>query len=208
MDTITPLAALILSALLSLNPRPNTDADMARAVVVAQEIEAAVEGADKLPVTGDAAKEGSALALVAVGWHESKFRADIADCRACDGKSALCDRGTSISSFQMKQRAWGGNTREQVCADGSLAASLSLRLMASHKVSMPGVFRAYARGGAEMPSKPAAEITAIYEKLLNKFRFRFIHKVVTEVSPAPTPRAKAIKTEESKAIKIARAVTP
>lgn len=187
-SVLTPLVKLLMAAILSLHApqTPATDYDRERAVVVAGEIADAVESAEKLPTSGPQAKEGAALALVAIGWHESKFREDIADCRACDGKSALCDHGTSVTAFQMKKRAWGGRTRKEVCEDGSLAASLALSLLARQEAPMPGLFQAYARGGIGMPSRPAVEINQIYERLLRKFKLKAVHKKTTEVtSPLP-----------------------
>jgi hypothetical protein len=187
--TMGAIAALVTAALLSLNPSNPHAKKLAAARIekVSAEIEAAVDRAEQLPVTGSAAKEGSALALVALGWHESHFRSDVADCSACDGRTRLCDHGTSVSAYQMKKGAWGGHTREDVCADPTLAASLALKLLSSHRSTMPAAFRAYARGDSRVKSKPSREIIELHARLLSRFRFRVLHLDRTQINLRPTP---------------------
>jgi len=94
--------------------------------------------------------DATALALVAVAEHESGFWRRVQDCSVCDGVTGWCDRGRSISLWQLHvgSGAWQGFTRAEVCSNNDIAARLALRILERHrKASHPAsLFFGYARG--------------------------------------------------------------
>lgn len=184
MDTFTTLLVLMLQ----LTKQPATvvqqagvDIDAvcateptARLCGIAHDIVDAVDHATRLPFDGPAAKEASAIALLAVAHHESGLRANIQDCSLCDAAltdgSGWCDGGRSISMYQlMVGRAWAGHTREEICTDNRLATKLALRWLThfSRNATPATMFRTYA--GCKARSCPAADrINAGFEPLARK----------------------------------------
>ena len=127
--------------------------DQARLQSVAQDVWTEVQTSKILPIGGEAGAEASALALVAFAGHESGFWSKVQDCSACTRGSMLCDKGTSISLYQLHEGStnWSTFTRAQICESNSIATSLALRaLNRGRGAGTPvGLFRVLGgRGGA------------------------------------------------------------
>ncbi|MFA4971582.1 MAG: hypothetical protein WC683_03135 [bacterium] len=129
----------------------------------------AVDAAPQTPVRGEAGREASALALAAVSGHESGFWSKVQDCSACFVGSQYCDRGMSISLFQLRtgSGAFGDYTREQLCESNALATERALVLLNRHRRAHTtlALFKGYARGGR---SGAAEEMDAMYATALRK----------------------------------------
>lgn len=120
------LAGLTLAAILSLLPATaDQAAERARLDPLAAAIAAAVL-AGALPFEGPAAKEGSALALAAIAWHESNFDARVLDCRRKG------TRGDATAFQLLGPMARGGYTVAELCASFRLAADRALAVLVTH----------------------------------------------------------------------------
>lgn len=119
---------LILSLILStFAPAPAPAIELPRLDGIATDIASIVATTDRLPFTGPAAADATAVLLVSIGEHESAFRSGVQDCSLCDGSTARCDHGRSVSIYQLQRPAFGGFSREDVCEDNWLATYLALR---------------------------------------------------------------------------------
>jgi len=106
---------------------------------------------ESLPFVGEAAREATALALVAAADHESGYWSKVQDCSACFRGSQYCDKGLSITLYQLREGsgAWGKHTREELCADNRLATQQALKhLLRTRRAGTTlSLMRGYARGG-------------------------------------------------------------
>jgi len=111
---------------------------------------------------GPAADEAAALALTAVAEHESGFWGKVQSCEACYRGSPFCDKGRSISLWQLHigGGAWREYDRPTICGNNDIAARLALRILERHrKTSTPaGLFVGYARGGRRAAGPEMASI--------------------------------------------------
>ena len=140
--------------------------DQMRIHQVAQDQWLAVQSSKNLPVVGEAGQEASAIALAAFSGHESGFWSKVQDCSACFIGSQWCDKGRSVSLYQLREGsgAWGSYTREQLCEDNTLATERALHLLNRHRRSSTtlGLFKLGGRKGA------AEEMDALYHTHLMK----------------------------------------
>ena len=144
MDTVF---AIILAIAALRGPVSDTETD--RLLSMAEDLWS--NAAESTLMCGDAAQTATALALAAVAVHESGLRADVQDCRACYRGSPWCDRGKSISAFQLHERggAWLTYSREAICGSNDLATRLALRVLERHRhaSTIDKLMAGYARGG-------------------------------------------------------------
>jgi hypothetical protein len=130
---------ITLAAILSVAKPPTVDVvgerprleDMAVAIVSAVEqrdhLHAWLGSVAPLPFTGSGADAATALALVAIAYHESGFSARVADCR----RIGAFER--SVTAFQLHGPfARGSYTEAEVCASPRLAAERALYVFALH----------------------------------------------------------------------------
>lgn len=172
---MSTLFDLTLAAILSLARAPAVDviaerprleriaADVARVVVHHDEIAAWISGDPPLPFAGSAAREASALALVAIAHHESGFRAEVEDCRIVGTDHP------SVTAFQLwGPFARGGHSRRALCTSPALAAERALWTLAHQaaRVRSPAAaFRGYASGSGAIRSRAATRQCALWERL-------------------------------------------
>lgn len=182
------MLVFVLNMILALVKLPAVDAatvearckaaELARYCAIAGDIEAVVR-AEPVAFDGPGAQEAAATALVAVAWHESGFKAGVQDCSICTGANPWCDRGRSVSLFQLHEgRAWQGHKREALCSDNRLAATLAHRLLTANARKTRnaiGMFIAYA-GSGRGAVRAGGEIYAIFERRLDRAGFRFDHR--------------------------------
>ena len=162
------ISTLFLVVILALgSPRgrySENSAAFARYDAMSTEIANAVEDPhETLPFTGPAAKEASGIALVAIAWHESNFRQVVRDCRMTG------DHGASISSFQlMKGTSWFHYSKDEICTNPQLAATLALRVLNwyDRSVSTKSLFQGYATGSWAVQATAADEIRKLFEEAL------------------------------------------
>ncbi len=79
-------------------------------------------------------------AMVATQFEESRFRAEVEDCRVTG------DGGHAISAWQLHKHWRGGYSQAEVCASNALAASLAASALValSHRTGgLAGALRAY-----------------------------------------------------------------
>jgi len=122
MNTIAEIA---LTAILSLaTPR---SAPLPRLEKLADDISLAAM-LQESPFTGEAAREASALALVAIARTESDhFRLRVLDC------DESADGGRTFTAFGlMRGMAWYGASKEDLCPTGPLAAFNALKVLRHH----------------------------------------------------------------------------
>lgn len=156
-----------------------TNEERARLAQVTEDIVAVVEereAAGTLPFDGDAAADATALALVAIEWHESGFHADVSDCSRCKLGGIWCDGGRAISGFQMQSNAWQGHSRKEICRDHKLAAKLALDALSRPKASADGLFRGYASGNSALHTRAGKELYAGFMSLAGKRKMTVHHK--------------------------------
>lgn len=152
-----------MAALLDTVHPPSEDAQ--RVASFAYVIGDAVEDAGVAPFTGDDSELSAAMALVAIGWHESGFKPDIVHCRWKG------DSGRSVSAWQLwGPWAWFGHTHDEVCGSTRLAATLAVRVLGVHAVrcsrsSWRGLFNGYASGDCSKPSRAATDMCASWQRL-------------------------------------------
>ena len=111
---------------------------------------------------GPRAAEATALTLVAVAQTESGFWGKVQDCSVCYHGSQWCDRGRSVTIYQLQGPvAWGNYTREQLCTNNRLATERAHAILYRFRTSASTValFDAYMRGGQLrlLPSKGARQ---------------------------------------------------
>lgn len=94
---------------------------------------------------------GTTLIMASVAGHESGFWSKVQDCSACWKGSPFCDRGRSVSLFQLHEGsgAWGQYSRTQICESNEIATRLAYQVLLRHRAaSTPlALFKGYARGG-------------------------------------------------------------
>jgi hypothetical protein len=128
---------------------------------------AQVAEAEVSPFAGPESAKGAVVALAVVAWHESR-RLDptIIDCSGCPLGGPRCDRGRSVSAFQLFQGvAWKGYAREDICQDSALAASLALHWLTYHgrrTKSLGGMYRGYAAGDPAKKSDAAVRMERMF----------------------------------------------
>lgn len=175
--------------------------------VVARDIETAVEQADvatfrhdqrtsvapprmgllPLPFQGEAAREAAAAALVTVAWHESdRFSAAMMDCSACPLGGPRCDRGKSISIYQLHTGvSWMGYSREDICSDNLLATKLSLHWLSYHgrrTRSVIGMMRGYASGDPAIKSDAANQLERMFRVAMGRGSLQLLPKLCMTAS--------------------------
>jgi hypothetical protein len=121
--------------------------------------------------SGPEAVLATALTLIVVAQHESSFWAAVQDCSRCYLGSDWCDRGKSVTMFQLQGPfARGPYTREQLCNDNRLAAERAASILGRFsKAATPlRMFDLYARGKAVgKPCKAAYEMEAMLIRRLS-----------------------------------------
>lgn len=163
---IPSLEAVALAAILSAGDPP--DADRGRLTAIAADIALAVE-LGRIPFAGPAAREAAAVALVAIGFHESGWRVEVGDCRV-RGDLGISRTG-SVSFWQLLgpfSRA--GSSVEDVCENHSLAALLALRVLDIHSDNCPhgpwlSAFQGYSGGRCGRHYDAAMRQCASWERL-------------------------------------------
>lgn len=176
-----------------------TDDDRMRLHGVAQDIWAAADAipVDRQPFQGEAAKEASAVALTTIAFHESGFWQKVQDCSICYPGSAWCDRGRSVSLFQLREgsSSWGSYTRKDLCTDNSKAAERAMAVLARHRrAGVPvTLFDAYARGGAGIsPGRAAVEMSRIFDTFAPKAGLR-VKGMTATWAPGRKPQPAAVQ---------------
>lgn len=163
---------ITLAAILSL-PGTSAPADrprleeLAGAIVFAVEdremAEAWLPGAAPLPFGGPHAAEASAIGLVSLAYGESRFAAEVADCRRVGVDFP------SITMWQLHSRwAFGPFSRDELCSSPHAAAKRALWVLAHHgaKCLTPAAaFRGFASGDCGRDSKAAREHCRRWERL-------------------------------------------
>jgi hypothetical protein len=161
------LAELVTSALLYLRP---IEADRARLAAFGQDIAAVVEEhAEVEEWLGDPmphrARERTALALVAVAYHESALREDVATCQVVGTDHP------SITAFQLwGSFAYGGLSRSELCRSPRQAARRALAVLAHHgRCGEERAFWGYASGRCNAVSAAAKRQIALWRRLVVRF---------------------------------------
>jgi hypothetical protein len=153
--TVEVLLAILLSILPAKSEAP-------RLYAVALDIWSAAE--ESPLYCGPEARLATSLTLAAVAVHESGLRGDVQDCSRCLPGSPWCDRGRSVSMYQLHvgSGAWRGFSREEICSDNSIATSLALRILERHRhgMSPASLFDGYARGARRGAAQEMAGIFA------------------------------------------------
>jgi hypothetical protein len=137
--------------------------------VAAEQVEAVEAVGDRAPIVGEAGVVASALVLAAIAGHESGFWSKVHDCSACFVGSTFCDKGRSVSLYQLREGsgAFGEYTRDEICSSNILATERALKLvMRNRNTHTPmGLFKGYARGGRY---GAAEEMNTMYSTALQK----------------------------------------
>lgn len=172
----TELVSVTLTAILSIAGPPSVDPVLERPRLerLARAIASTVEERDALaswlhgsvlplPFRGSGARQASALALVAIAFHESAFRADVADCRR------LGTFEPSITMFQLHGSfARGPHSKTDLCASVRLAADRALFVLAhqGHRCATPRQWHSgYASGNCARDVAAGRRQCAIWERL-------------------------------------------
>jgi hypothetical protein len=167
------LLAILIAALAARGPV--TPGERERISAVADDMW--TETATSTLYCGPQAQEAASLALATVAVHESGLWAKVQDCSACYIGSQHCDRGFSVSIYQLHagSRSWAGFTRTEICADNGLATRLALRILERHRGARDaaGVVRGYARGGRHAA---AGEMATLYSAYLSKARINVVRR--------------------------------
>lgn len=145
------LIAYLFALLVALPQPPNgadESAERERFMGIAKDI-ATVSSAKPI-YGGPEGVTATALTLFAVGRTESAFWGKVQDCSLCYPGSQWCDRGRSITVYQLQGHwAWGKYNREQLCASNAAATerahAILFKFRKSH--STLAMFAAYMRGG-------------------------------------------------------------
>lgn len=160
-----------------------TEDDKMRLNGVAQDIWAAADALpdQRQPFQGEAGKEATAVALTAISFHESGFWVKVQDCSICYPGSAWCDRGRSVSLFQLREgsSSWGKYTRAELCEDNAKAAERAAIVLARHRGASAPVtlFDGYAKGGASIhPGQAAIDMAKYFDTFAKKAGIRWSYK--------------------------------
>jgi hypothetical protein len=112
--------------------------------------------------------ERTSLALVAIAFHESSFRAEVSDCRIVGFAEP------SITAFQLNGRwAWGPYTKRQLCRSPRLAAERALYVLSAQAQrcgSLERAFMGYASGNCARNTKAGRELVALWKRALERAR--------------------------------------
>jgi len=165
---------------------------------------------DRIPFTGPAASQATALALLEIAWHESGFRSKVEDCRITGdpptGHSKITE-GRAISLFQLQSNNWYDlfemtNTkpprhrrysRDAICKSNPLAARLALhalmrQAMTARASTKPGgvaaMFYTYASGKGGK-TKAGQEHVVQFEAMLRQNGI-VLKGMWAEVKPLPS----------------------
>ena len=178
----TALAAILMLAKVTPQTPPEVVIRFER---LATEWASAVRVAPVLPVVcadgsrcADASR-ASVLALVGIAYHESNFGAAIEDCSGCALGGPHCDRGRAITMFQIQNgfwNGWNGNTRQQMCRDNQLAASVALVHLTKRRVPITAAFLAYAGR-----TQTGNELIGVFERLIARVPLKVVHLSQTTV---------------------------
>lgn len=127
-----------------------------------EQAEAWLPGSAPLPFT----PELSALALVAIAYGESRFSAEVSDCRRIGHDLP------SVTVWQLYGTwAFGPFTAAELCASTSRAAERALWVLAQHKErcgTPASVFRGYASGNCGRDSRAARWHCRRWERLARR----------------------------------------
>lgn len=152
---ITTLSAVVLASILSFAQKSEhvNGEDRPRLEKLAVTIAEVVHEKGCIISSEKDCEESTALALVAVAFHEAGLAADVQDCSRCVIGGAWCDHGRAISLYQMQWNNWQGHARADICRDNKLATSLAYDALAKSKGTWKNKFRVYAgrkHTGAEL----------------------------------------------------------
>lgn len=143
---LTTLTAVTLSAILSVTADSKwvNGEDRPRLEQVAKVMAQTVLDEGCISSKDKQCEEVSALALVAVAFHESGFAADVQDCSRCVPGGEWCDHGRAQTAYQMQRNNWDGNTRAAICEDFGLATRLAYKALGKGRGSWKNKFMTYA----------------------------------------------------------------
>jgi hypothetical protein len=202
---MSTLSTIALAGILSL-VHPTAQRDINRLSTVAADIALAVDMAPSLPFSGPAAREATALALVAIAGHESGFQARYATCASTGDRLAHHGpaEGRSISLWQlMRGWAWGEYSRAEICPETPtdsrpLAAWLALRVLRLHGARCRRVqswFNGYAAGDCSVRSAAATRQCASWERLMRRAGLAGSCWSTGVVAPVSPPKVPKVSTE-------------
>jgi len=161
MPMIAKLLTLILAAHAG-RPDAGDPGQLARLRGVAEDI---VYVATEHPIW-PGAPERTAAALYAVARHESGFWSRVQDCSICYPGSAWCDRGRSVSLYQIRLGVKGPR-REELCSSNRVATQRAAEILrGGAKASTVAMFSRYAGCWPDRPCKAARELDAGYRAAL------------------------------------------
>jgi hypothetical protein len=148
------------------------------------------------PFEGEAAHEASTLVLASIAAHESGFWEKVQTCEACFKGSQWCDRGRSISLYQLHEgsSAWKTYTRKEICESNRIASQLAWNIVMRNKKANTSLalFNGYARGGRRLAGY---EMDQIFKTLLVKTNIKLSfgkeHMVATYKNPPKKPVEKS-----------------
>ena len=125
--------------------------------------------AEQTPVfCGEASVDATALAMIAVGEHESGWHPGAQSGELCN-RGAWCDRGASRGLWQVNVAGWDGWSKADIDGNVRLQATLSIRLLRRFRgrSSTAALFSAYASGGGKV-SRVGRDIDAIFRTLARR----------------------------------------
>jgi hypothetical protein len=167
------LAEFTLAAIMSL-PGTSAPQDRPRLEELAGAIAEVVEDqamfadwvpgvAEPLPFDGPRADEATVLALVSLAYGESRFAAEVGDCRRIGSDFP------SVGYFQLYGWwAFGPYTRTELCSSPERSAKRALWVFSQHGArcsTSAAAFRGYASGDCGRDSKAARAHCARWERL-------------------------------------------
>ena len=157
-STIFPLIFTIIA-----NGRQQPDPEVWRVGNIAADICTVSEAAPMWPHKSGAIR--TALAIVAIGWHESRFNADV----------QMCKRGhkSSVGLFQLEgPYAFGPYTREELCGSTLFQSERALAILRrySNRPTWGSMYAGYHNGSASTVA--GEEIGALYTTLLKRYKLK------------------------------------
>lgn len=159
---------------LSLSPDAR---DAGRLETIAHEV-ALASTEHRPPLKGEASAEAWALAHLAIAYHESGLLPWVERCESA--YPGANDGGKSWGLMQVHQSLdglWAGRTKAEICGsrlEQLRAGGDKLAIAARHCSASPlSTFRCYT-GMGRLGDKPAREILAIYERMIQKAKIRIV----------------------------------